>query len=372
MSKDKEKFIRGMLIPALILVLVVFGICALKAISSRTAEELGPITSDLHGLKKWQILYRCAGELDEMTLPANLSDGSHSFSIPYQATAVEVAEKLEEAGLISDAGLFLDYLVYSGMDSRLQPGNYVLSAALSIPQITKRLTANEGKLFTFAFLPGMRLEEIAELVDAAGFSFSGDDFLALARNYPTEKHPTGGTSLEGYLLPGSYEMNRDITLENFLGGFVGVFRQQISPLQMSFAAHGLSVPEAVTLASMITREAMSEEEYPLVASVFYNRIGAGMKLASDPTAQYALGYEEGSGWWKSPMTTEDVSVDSPYNTYLSDGLPPTPICSPSAEALKAVADPADTDYYYFRVRCDGTPYHSFAVTFEEHQANACD
>lgn len=133
----------------------------------------------------------------------------------------------------------------------------------------------------------------------------------------------------------------------------------------------MSVYQAVTLASIVEREAVIPDERPLIASVFLNRLRKGMYLNADPTVQYALGYQkQGHTWWKRPLLLEDLDVDSPYNTYRHPGLPPGPICNPGLDSLKAVANPAHTDYYYFvanDVAGDGS--HVFAKTLEEHQAN---
>jgi UPF0755 protein len=103
-----------------------------------------------------------------------------------------------------------------------------------------------------------------------------------------------------------------------------------------------------------------------------NRIKTGMKLDADPTVQYALGYNPiQRTWWTNPLTAADLQVASPYNTYVTDGLPPTPISNPGLVSLQAVAHPAESDYFYFNARCDGSGYHEFARTFEEHLQNLC-
>jgi UPF0755 protein len=110
----------------------------------------------------------------------------------------------------------------------------------------------------------------------------------------------------------------------------------------------------------------------LIASVYLNRIAIGMKLDADPTVQYALGYQFDTGlWWKNPLSLADLEVVSPYNTYLNNGLPPTPISNPGIDALMAVANPQSSPYYFFRAACDGSGYHVFAETFEEQLANSC-
>jgi UPF0755 protein len=117
---------------------------------------------------------------------------------------------------------------------------------------------------------------------------------------------------------------------------------------------------------------MVEEEQPTIASVFYNRLSQGMKLDSDPTVQYALGYNHSAKtWWTNPLSSQDLQINSPYNTYGSSGLPPGPIDSPGLSALNAVAKPDDTPFFYFRARCDGSHKHLFAQTYDEHLLNAC-
>jgi UPF0755 protein len=128
----------------------------------------------------------------------------------------------------------------------------------------------------------------------------------------------------------------------------------------------------VTLASIIERESIQNEEMPMIASVFINRLNAGMTLGSDPTIQYAMGYNSAQNtWWTNPLSLDDLKFDSPYNTYINAGLPPAPISNPSLDALHAVAFPESSPYYYFQAKCDHSGYHTFAVTFEEHLANGC-
>jgi UPF0755 protein len=134
----------------------------------------------------------------------------------------------------------------------------------------------------------------------------------------------------------------------------------------------LDLYEGVILASIVEKEAVNSDEMPLIASVFHNRLAAGIKLDSDPTVQYAIGYNhEGNSWWKNPLFLGDLEYDSPFNTYIYPGLPPGPISNPSLEAIKAVAFPAQSTYFYFRSACDGQGGHVFAETFEEHVQNAC-
>ena len=339
---------------------------------TRTENTLGPASSSLTTVQRIRLTIQCSRMLDRLTQPVNPETGRFLLEISEQEGTAAVIEKIAE-GLGCDPQLLRTYLIYTGADRRIRPGRYVLSGTMTVPQVTDLVTAAGRSLVQFAFLSGMRLEELAALIDDTGFAFTGSEFLSAAKNYPAALHPSGGRSLEGYFVPGTYEMSRGISLEDFLANFVSVFRRRIQePYEAAFKANGLTLHQAVIMGSMIAREAMSESEYGTIASVFYNRIAAGMKFESDPTAQYAIGWDPGSrSWWKNPLTAADVSINSAYNTYVTDGFPPGPICSPSPAVLEAVADPEHTDYLYFRARCDNTPYHNFSRTYEEHVSFGC-
>ena len=339
---------------------------------NRTEQALGPAFENLSSLQRIRLALQCSDVLGKFFEPINPGSGQFLLEIEPGEGVASVIEKIAD-GLNCDAELLRIYWVYTGADRLINPGRYALSGSLKIPEITDLVTAAGNSLVRFAFFSGMRLEEIAELIDGYEFTFSGQEFLETARNYPSELHPAGETSLEGYFVPGTYEMSRNISLDKFLINFVNVFGRRVrEPYEAAFNANGLSLHQAVIMSSMIAREAMSPSEYGTIASVFYNRIRAGMKFESDPTAQYGLGWDEGShSWWKMPLTAADVMVYSAYNTYVIDGFPPGPICSPDTAIYEAVANPPQTDYLYFRARCDNTPYHNFSRTYEEHVAFGC-
>ena len=340
----------------------------------RAAEDaFGPASPSLGTVQRIRLALQCSGLADRLTGLVSGNSGQFLLEIGEQESVSAVIGRIAE-GLGCDPELLRVYWIYTGADRQIRPGRYVLSGGMSVPQITDLLTAAGKSLVRFAFLSGMRLEELAELIDASGFTFSGEDFLNAAKNVDPSVHPAGGHSLEGYFVPGTYEMSRGISLEDFLTNFIAVFRRRVQePYEAAFNANGLSLEQAVIMSSMIAREAMSESEYKRIASVFYNRLAAGMKFESDPTAQYAIGWDEGSrSRWKMPLTAADVSVNSPYNTYVADGFPPGPICSSAVSIFEAVAEPEQTGYYYFRARCDNTPYHNFSRTYEEHVSYACN
>jgi UPF0755 protein len=182
-----------------------------------------------------------------------------------------------------------------------------------------------------------------------------------------------GASAEGFLLPGEYTLPRVIQAQELVAYLMKNTALVLTPdLRNGFARQNLSVYQAVTLASIVQREAIKPEEQPVIASVFLNRLAQGMRLETDPTIQYALGFDQGqSSWWKVPLTAQDLGVASAYNTYQNFGLPPGPICSPAESALQAVAYPAQTPYFYFRARCDNSGLHNFSETYDQHLQNEC-
>ena len=358
---------------AVIILVLLAGFLSVRSRVEQTEKVLGPGTDDLSSVQKMRIALQCFEKLEQYSKPVNPSKERFLLEIEQDEGVASVIGKISD-GLGIEADFLRLYWIYTGADRLINPGRYVLSGSMTAAQITDLVTSAGKALVQFAFFSGMRLEEIAELIDSYGFVFSGADFLELAKNYPPALHPAGMTSLEGYFVPGTYEMSRGISLEDFLSNFMNVFRRRVQePYEAAFRTNGLTLNQAVIMASMIAREAMSESEYGLIASVFYNRIAAGMKFESDPTAQYAIGYDEASGsWWKMPLTAADVAIYSPYNTYAADGFPPGPICNASTAIFEAVAYPEQTDYYYFRARCDNTPYHNFSRTFAEHVAFGCE
>ena len=318
-------------------------------------------------IQRIRLALQCSDNLERFSEPVNPSNGRYLLEIESGEGVGSVIDKITD-GLAADAEALRLYLIYTGADRQIKPGRYALSGSLTIPQITDLITAAGKSLVRFVFLSGMRLEEIAELIDSYGFSFSGSDFLDLAEDYPAALHPAGLTSLEGYFVPGTYEMSRGISLEDFISNFMNVFRKRVQePYETAFQANGLSLQQAVIMASMIAREAMSDSEYGKIASVFYNRIAAGMKFESDPTAQYAIGFDRNSNsWWKSDVKGGILGLTFATTKahFLRAAL--------ESIAYEAVAHPEQTEYYYFRARCDNTPYHNFSRTYAEHVAYGCD
>ena len=291
-----------------------------------------------------------------------------------------IAQKLVSAGLIADVELFMDYVRAEGLDVQLEAGTFFLYRTESTRQIANALTDSASSQFTFSILEGERLEEIAfNRIDGNRFfGFTGADFFALvgpgAPQDPAFAQAVGlpaGASLEGFLFPDTYQLPAAITPLLLRDILTDQFLQRIgTEIPQAAQQQGLTIYQVVTLASIIQREAVRVDEMPAIASVYRNRLAIGMKLDADPTVQYGIGFRNGS-WWPQITVQDYQGVLSPYNTYRSTGLPPGPIASPGMSAIRAALFPTQSDYYYFRARCDGSGYHTFARTFEEHLANAC-
>jgi UPF0755 protein len=349
----------------------------LVQIPSLAEAQFGYASSRLDLPDRYWYSIRLILNHDKLTTPLDAQGSPRLFIIKSGETAEQVAVRLQSEGLIRDSESFRDYMVYSGLDTAIQAGEYEISPAWNAIEIGHHLLDATPDQITFVILAGWRVEEIAASLPTSGLQITPDEFLQFVRNPPAEWHPAGrnsaGFSLEGYLFPGEYRFRRDASVREVVAAFLERFNQQVdSNLREAFSRQGLTLHEAVTLASIVHREGVVEEERPMIASVFYNRLRAGMKLDADPTVQYALGYNSlQQTWWTNPLSHNDLMINSPYNTYQTTGLPPTPICNPSLSALQAVAYPADSPYFYFRARCDGSGRHSFAKTFEEHLQNAC-
>jgi UPF0755 protein len=308
-----------------------------------------------------------------LTRPLDVNGAEQVFTVEQGEVVNSIASRLEITGLIRDAGAFRSYLIYAGLDTTIQSGDYKLSTALSAIEIARELQDATPEEVNFVILPGWRMEEIAASLPTSGLSISPEEFLTAARQPYDYDFLQDATTTEGFLYPDTYIVPRGVTVDLFVHGLLRNFGLHLTPdLINEYERAGLTVYQAVTLASLVEREAVQDEEKPLIASVYLNRYKINMKLDADPTVQYALGYNIfQQSWWTSPLTLIDLQVNSPYNTYLNAGLPPTPIANPSMEALQAVAFPAQTSYLYFRAKCDGSGFHDFSETFDEHLANGC-
>jgi UPF0755 protein len=337
----------------------------------------GKSVSSVSALKHGLLLYQGREKMLATSTGNGLSEVKVSVE-PGQSVQ-ELCANLEQKRLVQSADLTCTYLIYSGQDRSIQPGNYTVPMGLTAIEIADRISDVTQRDKQFTIYAGWRIEEIAVVIDGLGLSFSAADFLTLAtappEPYREQLEIPQGMTLEGYLFPGNYSVKPDISLQDFVAEILTRFKTSVltEEFEINLQNSGLTLHQALTMASIIQRETLAEEEMATMASVFYNRLAIGMRLETDPTVQYALGYDaQKNTWWKSPLTFTDLEADSPYNTYRNPGLPPGPISNPSLAALKAAVAPAETDYLFFRAKCDGSLTHNFSKTYEEHLNFGCD
>jgi len=311
----------------------------------------------------------------DIQTPASSDSTAMVFTINPGETAATIAPRLQRDGLVSDGQLFLYVVRYRGVDAQLEAGEYELRPNMTMDEIIDTLQHGRLQEVSITIPEGRRAEEVAALLQEQGLVDS-EVFFALVRSgsdgydFLANRPAEAPTSLEGFLFPETYRIPKDYDAAQILDLLLGTFGERFTPEMVQAAAQkGMSIYQVVTLASIVEREAVVAEERSIIADVYLNRLEQGMYLQSDPTVQYALGYQEESGqWWKIPMSLEvDMQVDSPYNTYLYGGLPPGPICSPGLASIQAVLEPADTAYLFFFSKFDGS--HAFAETYEEHLQN---
>jgi UPF0755 protein len=289
-------------------------------------------------------------------------------------TANQVSQQLYQLGLIGSADGFNLYIKYSGLETRVRAGKYLVAAGKNVVQITRLICDLTPDRVKFVILPGMRVEEIAALLPTSGLNFDSQKLIETIRHPQPQILPDvlkTVTNLEGFLFPGEYEFSRNTSVDEIAKILLDRFVENINAEMMTgWQKNNLTLSQGVILASLIQREVVLPEEAPLISSVFINRLSAGMKLESDPTVQYAVGNST-NGWWKNPLSIKDLDYASDFNTYQISGLPPAAICNPDLNSLRASAFPARTVYYFFQARCDQSGKHNFFATYAEHLANLC-
>ena len=299
--------------------------------------------------------------------PADPNGKTVDFVVKRGATASQIAADLLSAGLIKSALAFKFVLYETGTENALQTGTYKVSPALSPRDIATLFQRAPGDQVALRIIEGWRLSEVAVAVNKAFPTIDPRTFTAAAvvgtRNNFVLTGLDPKTPLEGFLFPDTYFLRPDATADQIVGILLDTFETKAGPaLRTASAERKASIYDMVKLASIVEREARDRKESPTIAGVYQHRLDIGMKLDADPTIQYA------KGTWDE-LSLDDLKLDSPYNTYLNPGLPPTPIANPGLAALQAAAKPEKTDFLFFVAKSDGTGDHAFAKTIEEQEAN---
>lgn len=298
-------------------------------------------------------LIRCLSPVDADAKPIQLK-------IVRGMSSQAIANQLVRKKLVRSSWVFLFTTHLSDVSHRLQVGTYQLSGAMSIPQIIDHLRS--GKVITHQLVvpEGLTVAQISKLWEKEGFGTAAVFDETASNSKWRSGYKIEATTLEGYLFPNTYHFPDGAPAELIIRTMLDEFEQQWTPeMSVEAKALGFSKHEIITLASIIEAEARIPEERPLISSVFHNRLRRGWKLQADPTALYGLGNPD------RPPRAADLRTDTPYNTYLYQGLPPGPICNPGIASILAALRPVSADYMYFVAIGNGK--HHFSRTLREHQ-----
>lgn len=265
-----------------------------------------------------------------------------------------ITNNLSDKNLIRSKIIFYTVVKKLGIERSIQAGDFRLSPSMDVEEIANAFT--HGTLDVWmTIIEGTRKEEVAQVV-SQNLNIPEIEFLKSAK--------------EGYLFPDTYLIPKDATAVAVLQIFETNFNRRFSnELKENAKQKNLTVDEVITLASLIEREALFDEDRIRVANVLLKRLANGIKLDIDATVQYAVGYQsDKKSWWKKNLTVDDLTTNSPYNTYKNAGLPPGPIASPGLASIQAVLNAnSDTPYLYYV--SDKTGHLHFAGTLEEHNNN---
>lgn len=286
--------------------------------------------------------------------PINSLDNTPKIFVVNKGEGVrEIANHLKTQGLIRDSVVFFLITKQRGLDKLIQAGDFRLNASMTTSQIAENLT--HGTLDIWITLPeGLRADEIADILKEKMPKYDNTWRIPLEQN-------------EGYLFPDTYLLPRGADVNQIISILKNNFQDKYNSIKGAQITN-LTQRQTVIVASIVEREAIFNEDRPIVASVITNRLSLGMALQMDPTVQYAVGYDpETKKWWKKDLTVDDLKINSSYNTYLHPGLPAGPISNPGISALKAALNPVNTDYLYYY--SDSKGHLHFAKTLQGHQEN---
>ena len=291
------------------------------------------------------VLYWISGQS-----PANAKDKSTKIFVIQKGESVrEIGNNLKHEGLIRDPVVFFIYIKLNKQDTNIQAGDFRLSPSMNLAAVVNNL--NHGILDIWTTFPeGVRADEAADILKKHIPSYEETWRTVLNQN-------------EGYLFPDTYLIPKDATVDSVVLMMRNNFNTKISDLGLTPDAPNLK--KAIIIASLIEREAITDEEKPLIAGVIDNRLDLGIALQIDATIQYVKGNSK--KWWPQVFREDYETINSPYNTYLNPGLPPGPIANPGIEAIKAAQNPQEHNYLYYIHDKNGKIHP--ARTIEEHNAN---
>ena len=299
------------------------------------------------------LLFVTAGAWYLNSSPSQMRDAT--FTVDYGESARVIARKLREGNLIRSSTLFTAASRVLGRRS-IRAGRYRIFAGTGTIEILRKLTRGDIMARRVTVPEGFNLYQIADRLEASSICDAGAFMKFASDDAFLRRVGIGATSAEGYLFPDTYVFPEGSDPRDVIAAMYKKMKKVIG--ERPAYGPGMSLHEMLTMASLVEKEAKVYTEREFIASVFYNRLRRGMKLDCDPTVRYAVKRFTG------PIRVSDLKNDSPYNTYLHAGMPPTPICSPGRESILAAMNPKKTDFLYFVARNDGS--HKFSKTLKEH------
>lgn len=290
--------------------------------------------------------------------------GSAMVDVPRNSTGRDIADTLEKKGIIRSSSLFRLYSRILGSGKSLQSGTYKMKQGLTIKEAMTELRSGKTESVFVTVPEGYTVRQISSLLKDAGVK-GAENFEKEAASYGPLKYQYGPLPVpvkaEGFLFPDTYNIPKEYTARQICDMMYKRTDSMLTPdIRKKAEAKHLTLHALMTLASMVEREARFKEDQVPIASVMLKRLEIGMPLQIDATIQYALGSP------KEELTIADTRIDSPYNTYTHNGLPPGPIGSPGMDAIEAVLEAKPGEYLYYVAQADG--HHVFTKSYEEHQA----
>ncbi len=322
-------------------------------------------------------IYRTPGAALDRSVPAIPARESPSRSVLITVdkgeSARDIGHALADAGVVRSSRLFEVLVGMTGVQNSLEAGEYDFDPGMPAIEVVQRIASGQTASRQVTIPEGLRVEQIGDLLEKSSVVSKSDFMGALDKaryQLPFLSQLQDDDNLEGFVFPASYEFSRSVTATQVVQELLEGFQDNVAD-KVQIEGQDLTLEQVVTLASIVEREAMVPQDRPLIASVYLNRLRAGIPLQADPTVQFALAADPLNvskfGYWKKSLTLDDLQVQSPYNTYVSQGLPPGPIANPGLASIEAVIRPAQTDYLFFVAKPDGS--HVFARTLEEHLQN---
>ncbi len=300
--------------------------------------------------------------LFEIFLPKDsLSLEEKVFVVEKGESLFQVAESLENEGLIKNRFFFIFYLVLKGDHKKIKAGKFLLSPSMSIPEISKILVLGKTLKIKLTFPEGFTQNQIAQILLEKGVT-KEDITKFKIKDFQNEffflKDAPGENSLEGFLFPDTYFFEPEMEAKKIIVLFLKNFEKKTLPLLKEAMAKNQRIYDVLILASLLEKEVKTLEEKKLVSGILQKRLKNGIPLQVDATIGYITGKKT------TKFSLEDLQIDSPYNTYKYLGLPPGPICNPGLESILAVLYPQESDYWYYLSTPDGQTH--FSKTLMEH------